>query len=362
MGRLFKRGEMFWIAYNHRGREYRESAGSTKEADAGRLLKKRLGEIQGNRFVGPSQERVTFSELLDGLILDYQNNRRKSLSTLEAHLKAVRAAFGLDRAVDVTEARLERYKADRLADGKAPATVNRELAAIKRAFHLAVKQKRITAAPTVGMLAEHNARQGFLERGEFEAVVQRLPESLQDFARFGYLCGWRKREIASLTWADVEREGRVIRLRPEASKNGEPRMVALEGDLWDLIEQRWTARGFTKPDGGTALSPLVFHRDGEPPGDFRKAWATACEKAGVAGRLFHDLRRSAVRNMIRAGVSQPVAMKISGHRTAAIFRRYDITTEADIREAMRKTQAHVKAMPVVPVVIPLSSAAGGRGR
>ena len=119
----------------------------------------------------------------------------------------------------------------------------------------------------------------------------------------------------------------------------------------------------------------MFHHRGAPVGDFRKAWASTCIKAGlyrevvladgtkqkVPIKLFHDLRRTAVRNMIRAGVSQPVAMKISGHRTAAIFRRYDITTEADIRDAMRRTQAHISAQPVKLGVVPLGRTAEGAG-
>lgn len=361
MGRVFRRGRTYWIAYSHRGREYRESARSEKEAAAKRLLKKRLKDILGDRFVPPSQERVLFSELLDGLLLDYRNNGRKSLKVLEYRLKPLQDAFGLDRAVDVTEPRIERYKAARLAEGKAPATVNRELSVLRRAFRLAVKQKRLATAPAVECLTEHNVRTGFFERGDFEAVVAHLPEYLRDFARFAYLSAWRKGEIASLAWADVDRDGRVIRLRPEASKTGEGRTLALEGALWEIIERRWAARQVPTPEGAR-LTPWVFHRAGHPIRDIRGAWASACKVAGLEGKLFHDLRRTAVRNMVRAGVPQSVAMKISGHRTAAIFRRYDITTEADIREAVRKTQVHLRTQPAERTVVPLQEAREGVAR
>jgi integrase len=353
MGRAFKRGKSWWIAYCHRGEEVRESVAKAlqvlraSESDAYRLLKRRIGEIHGGKYVGIAQERLIFGEALDALEVNYANNGRRSLDTLKAHLKHVRAAFGMDRAVDITEARIERYKAERLAAKRAPATINRELAAIKRAFHIAVKQKRVSTMPAIEMLAEHNARQGFFERGEFEALCANLPPYLRDFTHFAYLSGWRRGEVASLTWADVDREARIIRLRPEASKNGEGRTLALEGELWDLIERRWQGREY-KTSAGSALATLVFHRKGEPVGDFRKAWETACDEAQVPGRLFHDLRRTAVRNMVRAGVPQSVAMRISGHRTAAVFRRYDITTEADIREAVRRTQAHIASQAHAP--------------
>jgi integrase len=145
------------------------------------------------------------------------------------------------------------------------------------------------------------------ERPDLEAVVTALPAYLQDFTRFAYLTGWRKGEIISLKWTDVDRDAGAIRLRPEAAKTGRGRTVMLEGDLAELIDRRWQGRLFEK-DGSVRVAALVFHRDGEPVGDFRKAWATACHAAGVPDKLFHDLRRTAARNMVRAGVPERVAM------------------------------------------------------
>ena len=131
-----------------------------------------------------------------------------------------------------------------------------------------------------------------------------LPDDLQDFARFVYLTGWRRGEVQTLGWADVDRTHGRGRLRREHSKNGEPRVLVLVGELSALIERRWAAREYRRPNGETAISPLVLHRKGRPVGDIRKAWGTACTAAGVGGTLFHDLRRSAVRNFEKAGVSQ----------------------------------------------------------
>jgi integrase len=125
-------------------------------------------------------------------------------------------------------------------------------------------------------------------------------------------------------------------LRREHSKNGEPRVLPLLGDLASLIEWHWSAREYQTPDGTSALSQLVFHRNGQPVGDFRKAWETVCAEAGVSGTLFHDLRRSAVRNMDRAGASQSVAMALSGHKTASVY-RYRIVAEDDLGEALART-------------------------
>jgi integrase len=199
--------------------------------------------------------------------------------------------------------------------------------------------------PEIPKLREDNARQGFFEKAEFETVLKHLPEYLKGFVQFGYLCGWRKSEIASLQWADVDMLGKVIRLRAEHSKNGQGRVLALEGELWNLIARQWTMREYKNPDKTAGISNYVFHRKGDMIGNIRKTWGPACKKAEVPGKLFHDLRRTAVRNMVRAGVPERVAMAITGHRTRAIFDRYNIVSESDLRAAMERTQTFLSAVP-----------------
>jgi integrase len=161
---------------------------------------------------------------------------------------------------------------------------------------------------------------------------------------FWYLTCWRRGEIVSLRWDAVDRSAREVRLR--TSKNGEGRMLPLEGDLWDLIERRWAGRTIELNDGTTRLSEFVFHRFGERVVDFRKPWNEAFRAANVPRRLFHDLRRTAVRNMVTAGVPQSVAMSISGHKTVSMFLRYNITSGADKLDAFKKIAAHLAAQPV----------------
>ena len=228
-------------------------------------------------------------DLLQALERDYQIQGRKFLTELRAHLRPLRAYFALNRALSVTSERLRDYIAYRQVEEAAPATMNRELAALRRTFTLAVQSGLLAVAPKFPSLPEYNTRQGFFERDEFEAVVVHLPPYLQDFARFGYLTGWRKGEIISLTWADVDYRGRAIRLRPEASKTGRGRLLGLEGQVWELIERRWAARHM-----GDRLIPWMFHRNGVGISNFCKAWGLACKRAGLAEKLFHGLRRPAV--------------------------------------------------------------------
>jgi integrase len=119
----------------------------------------------------------------------------------------------------------------RRADEKSNATVNRELELLHRALRLAHDRQLLPSIPKVRVLTENNIRQGFLERPDLEAVVTTLPAHLQDLTRFAYLTGWRKGEIISLKWTDVDRDAGAILLRPETAKTGRGRSVMLEGDL-----------------------------------------------------------------------------------------------------------------------------------
>ncbi|HEY3627373.1 MAG TPA: site-specific integrase [Terracidiphilus sp.] len=388
-GRIFSRkGSAFlWCAYYLRGKEYRESTGETDPQRAAKYLKRRLKEVGADQigiatFIGPQQERLKVCKLLDALEDDYKL-RGKDSPQFRSKVKQIREFFGAWRAVEVTAEAVDKYIAERLEAGTAAATINRCTQFLAQAFRLAVDRKHLSAAPHIRHLSEKgNARQGFFADADFRALVSNLPAYLQDFVRFGYLTGWRKGEIASLRWEDVDPD--VIRLRGENAKNGEGRSVTLGGELGDLIERRKAARHIEKKEGETLLAAFVFHLKGEPVGDFRKAWATACVAAGLgrfvcdrckqavdghwceqcnvettySGRIFHDFRRTAVRNMVRAGVPERVAMTISGHKTRSIFDRYNIVNEADLRDAMQRTQDYLKEsaqQPKRPAVMQMVS-------
>src|SRR5262249_5829828 len=234
------------------------------------------------------------------------------------------------------------------------ASINRELAALRRMFALAIRASKLATRPHIALLAEDNAREGFLDPADFAALRASLPAWLADAALFAYLTGWRRTEVATLTWADVDLRGGTIRLRAVHSKNKRSRLVRLTGALLALVDRRASARRLD--------CPRVFHRDGEPLGDFRKVWTSACTAAGVPGLLFHDLRRSAVRNMVRAGVPERVAMAVSGHRTRSVFDRYNIVSEDDLTAAAARTADYLEAQQTVPPRVADLAAAQGHAR
>ncbi|MBF6571262.1 MAG: tyrosine-type recombinase/integrase [Candidatus Binataceae bacterium] len=355
MGRIFKRGPVYWIAYSYRGKEHRESARSESESQARKLLKKRIGETSAGTFIGPNEERLTFEGMAGMLLIDYQINGKRSVATLRGLIRHLSVSFGMTKAVDITADRIAAYIAHRQREGAANASINRELAALKRMFNLAVRARKLNHAPYIAMLSENNARQGFVDHPGFLAVRDALPAHLKDPITFLYFSGWRAGEMKALEWRDVDLDGKVVRLRPEVSKNKAGRVLPLAGELLEVVEQ---ARAKRRPD-----CKFVFHDDGQPIGSFRKAWRTACKAAGQNEILVHDLRRTAIRNMVRAGVPDRIAMALSGHKTRSIFDRYNIVSESDLVAASERLQAHLSAqIAELPRVKPLKPVRGKRAQ
>ena len=203
---------------------------------------------------------------------------------------------------------VRRYIEQRQAAGTAAASIAYSLRILHRMFTLAVEESRLPASfpvPHMPTPPVANTRRGFFERADFERVAALLRPDLADAARFAYVTGWHRGEVIGLEWRDVNAHDRTVTLPSERSKTNDARTIGLGGDLLALIERR---RALRRLD-----CPFVVHCDGKSLGDFRHAWKTACKRAGVAGRLFHDLRRTAVRNLIRAGNPERVAMEITGH-------------------------------------------------
>ncbi|HLK86296.1 MAG TPA: site-specific integrase [Candidatus Binataceae bacterium] len=346
MGRIFKRGSIYWIAYCYRGKEYRESSRSSNESQARKLLKKRIGEVANGHLIGPSEERLSFEDLAKMLITDYEINGKRSVDSALLSIRHLREFFGLYRAIDITPDRICAYVLARQHDGAANGSINRELAALKRAFTLATRAGKLNSAPYIRLLEENNSRCGFLDHGSFLALRDGLPAHLKDPVTFLYLSGWRVSEMRTLEWRDVDLGGHEVRLRPEESKNKDGRVLPLRGELLEVLER---AREKRRPD-----CPFVFHEQGEPIGDFRKAWKTACKKAGISGIIVHDLRRTAVRNMVRAGIPERVAMELSGHKTRRIFDRYNIVSSEDLAAATERLQGHLGTQPKAPKVTSIS--------
>lgn len=344
----------------------RESAKTEDEEKAKKKLAARLRQVANDRdglddFETSAHRRVRVEELLDELLADYERREIKGLESARLRLAIhkgkdgtdvippVRAVFGPRRAADVTTADVTRFMTARRAEGREPATVNREVELLRRAFQLGLESRRIRRAPAFpGRFPEKNTRQGFFETADLMRLLEHLPEPLAAMARFAFATGWRRGTLLGLRWEWVDRAGGVVGV-PD-SKNGEPQSVPLDDELTAIIEGRWRSREYPRLGGAIGVSEYVFHRGGAPipTSTFNKQFRKACRKAGVSpGRLFHDLRRTAVRNMVRAGVPETVAMTITGHKTRSMLARYNITTMDDKLDALTKARSYAERRAAV---------------
>jgi len=338
------------------------------ERKARRFLRARMDEVGADRtgaktFIAPRQQHIIVSELLDALEKDYQL-RGTASAQFKSHLKHVRNYFGLARALEVTAEIVDKYIGEQLEAGYKPATVNRGTQLLRQAYALAVERKHLHSIPSIRHLDESgNVRQGFFEAPDLRRAVAYLPEYLQDFTLYAYRTGWRKGGITTLRWSDVtkkviedketkeRREVEVVFLPGKYWKNGEPQTMPLVAELAEIIARRRAARAVTTKDG-VVLSEFIFHRDGKPIGDVRKSWKTACKRAGIPGRLFHDLCRTFARDADNAGVSRSVAKDVMGRKSEAIYTRYRIVAEDEKASALLRMQQTSFAKPEQIIAIP----------
>jgi len=336
-----KKGEIhqspiWWVKFHKDGRPYYESSGSTIKGDAKRLLKDREGDIVKGVAIAPRMGSRKFKELVEDVLTDYKINAKKSYKQTELRFRLhILPYFGHLKVSLISTSTIQQYVAKRQEENAANGTINRETTLIARAFNLAKQSGKVGSIPYIPKLKENNVRKGFFEPEQFRSVHRYLPDYLQPFAHFGYLTGWRRSEISGLQWRQVDFEVARVSLDVGSTKNGEGRSLKMTYEMRELLENQKKHTLKLQHEEGKVI-PSVFHRNGKPIGDFRKAWATACKKAAVPGRLFHDLRRTAVRNLVRLGIPERVCMELTGHKTREVFERYNIVSEGDLDMAAQK--------------------------
>lgn len=370
-GRLFQRGQTWWCQYYHRGLQIRVSTGETDEKKAGKFLRHKLAEVETHTHT--DSRNVRYEDLRDAYLADYQVNKRKSLrrdANGEARLDAVTRLndfFAGCRASEITTDLMRPYVSDQQKRGLSNASVNRSLSALRRMFRLAVEEEKLRSVPQFPMLKEAAPRKGFLERGDYSVLRQKLPDYLRLPLDLGFFTAMRLGEVIGLKWAQIDLLANTISLRAGETKNDEARQIPIVPQLPSaLLEQR------TKRQPHCPYVCFRLDRRGHAVkiGGFRKAWQSACIKAGLGkvepatdsetgetlcckprvdrprskpkvkmvyhGLIFHDLRRSAVRNLVKAGVPETVARQITGHKTRSVFDRYNIVSETDLTNAGRQ--------------------------
>ena len=366
-GSLFQRADGRWyFQMRHNGKRLSKSLGTKDRAEAEKKFRKiRLdfsARIQRGELETSAESNVTVKELLDQYLNWLHKNRPKSVKVMEYSINAnLRPWFDLRKVSSIETADCERYQEHRLNQGVTNATVNRELACLRTAF---IHESKRTPTrlkkgnvPYIPKLPETNVRRGFIEWDGYERILENLPMSLKALFVCGYHVGTRKGSLLNMKWSDVELADKFIRV--DMTKNGEAVNLPIYGDMEDWLGRQkkhrdenfpWADHVFFWYSQDTEIGPEFASghggrrsKPGDPIKSFYVSWNTAVEKAGYQGLLFHDLRRSAVRNMVqKAGISEARAMKVSGHKTHEMLRRYNIIHLSDVQQVGVEMDAWAK--------------------
>jgi integrase len=324
-GTVYLRGEVWWFSYWVNGRKIQRSSGSHDEAEAKRQLKIAIGEAAAG--INPAPQKATIDDLFTLVVADHELRQLRSLAHVKwlygAHIKD---SLGPLLAYRFNQKTVREHINKRRAEGAADASINKELAIVRRGFKLGTIEDPplVRSMPYIPTLALDNARQGFIEEPDYIVIRMALPDHLKCLFVVAYHTGMRLGELRRLRWDQVDLANGEIRLEKRQTKGKRPRTVPIYGDMQEWLE--------AQPRDGS----LVFQYGRRPIGSHVRGWREACASVGFPDLHVHDLRRSAVRNMERAGVPRHISMAIVGHKTESMFRRYDIVTPKDMREAAEK--------------------------
>jgi len=250
----------------------------------------------------------------------------------------------------ITTADVRAFTARRQAAGASNATINRDLILLKRMCVLAMQAGKLTVRPYIPLLKESHIRQGFFEPEPFQSVQRHLPAHMRGVAAFAFITGWRTpSEILPLEWRQVDMNAGEVRLDAGTTKNDDGRVFPFTTELRRVLVAQQQVAETLQREQGLRARYVFCYTTGQKAGQritasgFHKAWRKARVAAGCPGRIPHDFRRTAVRNLVRAGVPERVAMALTGHKTRAIFERYNITSPNDLHEAARRLDAYAAA-------------------
>ena len=332
-GHLYRQphSAIWWMQWHSGGRRYRESSGMRDFNEAEGVLRRRIAETV---VLGPQvPASMTVADLVleklrhedEASFKDTRSNRRR----WELHLKP---ALGHVRVRDLRTSRLREYRRQRTAEGAPPTTVNRELSVVRAAYRLAWNDDRIRLSdiPSFPMESERaSVRKGFLRDSQYRKVFDAcMKEGLWLAAAFqvAWSYGWRRNEIFPMRVSQLDFSGPGCIHLPD-SKNESGRIMVMTAKVTRLLKKCVKGKG---PDG------FVFTRNsGRPVRSHYKAWRRAVTAAGVPALRLHDLRRTATRNLVRAGIPKHLAQEVTGHKDAAVFDRYDITSLPDLAWAAK---------------------------
>ncbi len=324
----------YTAAYYKNGELVRQNTRTGDEKKAQRMMTRWEGDPNA---LSPKVQKVLIDELAKDYVNDYTKNHRKTVDQAKKYKERILYSFGGRRASSITKTEIDEYQIAMQEAGYANGTINRDISALHRMYQLGVEAGKVQMIPVMHKLKENNRRTGFFGDVEHLAVMEKAPFWLQVLSAIAKTYGFRKEEVTRLQWPQIDFANREIRLWAGDTKNDEPRVIVMTEQIYQmLLKLRKETVALEKEKGIQILN--VFHRNGRPVKDFRGLWKKLCADAKVT-RLFHDYRRTAVRNMELAGVPRSTAMTITGHKTETIYKRYAIQDRRSMKDATARIEA-----------------------
>jgi len=324
----------FWtISFPYQGKTRREAVVADTESQAKAALKRKLEEI-GRGAYSPHQDKVTLATLVDHLKAKYRDDNKRSLSTALDKLKPVLDFFGGVRSPQITVQKINNYKAFRLSQGLARASINGELRYLRRLFSVGQEDELINHAPIIDLLEGENKRDDYIEAGDFYARLGRIKnEDVRDLVEFLFVTGWRRRSGTQLERSDLDFEHETVKLRGAISKNKKPMLLSFAKfpQMRDIFLRRQAKLRLD--------CPYIFHHAGKQIKGFRADFKAAF---GGTGLTVHGLCRSAAVALSRAGIHEVVASQWM-NRTSPMYRQYRIVDTHDTEEAGDAFQKYLEA-------------------
>jgi integrase len=349
----FIESKCWWIQFYHH-RQIRKPTKTENRAEAIRILNHHLDLAHAGKILPLDAERMKFVDLTNMIVRDYKRNERRSLDRAEDAIEHLSRYFGSVRPSNIDTPAIEDYIDYRKeVEHAASATVKYETSILKRGFRLA--RNILVRTPEFPVIKTANIRKGFFEEHEFRTFLECFEEDLQPLLKFAYITGWRmSSEIFLLQWSQVDFSVGEVRLEPGTTKTDEGRTFPFKvvRELEELLKAQKAKTDQLRRELNQII-PWVFHRQGRKIGDIRGAWSAALEKSKIAKKIPHDFRRTAVRNLERAGVPRGVAMKLVGHKTESIYQRYAIVAQSDLVDGLKRLAVYRENLNQEPKVVPI---------
>jgi len=350
---LYKRpdSQYYWMYWYVNGKINRKSTMTKQKRKAQKIAKQQERELEKQKGI-IGYDKITLEDLKEEVLNDYEINARRSIEIAKMRLNHLINFWGQEKKViDINEQEISKYIKHRLKhknnrnENIKVSTINRELAALRFGFNVLMKKKMIGDKPNIISMREDNVRIGFFEHWEYKRLLEHASEHIKPIIRFLYRTGWRMEEVLKLRWDYVDIDNGIILLPPQLSKNNDGRTFYLDEDLKGMFRKLWEAHFNNRLNKGADVPYVFTNKHGtDRIKSFRTAWHVSCERAGLKNKMIHDFRRTAVRNLVRSGVPERVAMAITGHRTRSVFERYNIVSDTDLRQAVEKQQAYLDGL------------------